>query len=580
MKRLGTPPSIAFFSLALFLAVFPETQAAPDFKIRYNPKFPCLEVMDSKAVKITDISEGTRGETVSSGKASIKLSFLKNASSQPEVTMTDAKSTLSEMELEAFGLSVGMKPEGVVTVRFGADNKPQFEMDRTGGARFLMADLGNLDTAAGKELSAVPSPQNSSAAPSKALVRCRERFAAWKEGKGGWSNKSGKILQTSGGDTLQIGKEKPRPLLEGEAVQVGGTILVGPKESLIFQSAAGVFHEALPGTEVVLSPLETGSPDIKIELKRGTLLTFVASPLAAPRASLVGIGEGVVARTGDGLYQISKGTDGKSVFSVSSGKIILSDVAGGVEKGSVSGNQKLIFPGEAKASALAAGTPEAASLKVFPEACRQATLLDIAQDGIANCPEAAEEIFAETRKLNPGIIANLARQSVAIRPELLQRIRELSGIQDLQPPAINEAAAFNEKADQWFATEAGPRTRVGVVLELEGVVKSNGSPLKLGDVIPVGATLETGPKSHMMFVSSPGVIGYLLEESKAVFLESRKEFQEEKLVSSYSKLKTEVGTVRVAIADGAGDKIKAEIDTPKGLVRGKSSPPKTASKNL
>ena len=167
-------------------------EAAPDFKIRYNPKFPCLEVMDGRAVKITDISEGSKGETVTSGKATLKISFLKNASGQPEVTMTEAKSALSEMELEAFGLSLGMKPEGVVTVRFGADNKPQFEMDRTGGARFLMADLGNLDTAAGKELAAGPSAIPSTNAPSKALVRYRARLAAWKEGKGGGSNKAGK----------------------------------------------------------------------------------------------------------------------------------------------------------------------------------------------------------------------------------------------------------------------------------------------------------------------------------------------------------------------------------------------------
>ena len=90
--------------------------AAPDFKIRYNPKFPCLEVMDGKAVKITDISEGSKGETVTSGKATLKISFLKNASGQPEVTMTEAKSALSEMELEAFGLSVvsvsGRRPVG------------------------------------------------------------------------------------------------------------------------------------------------------------------------------------------------------------------------------------------------------------------------------------------------------------------------------------------------------------------------------------------------------------------------------------------------------------------------------------
>ena len=61
-----------------FLGLFSTSlTAAPDFKIRYNAKFPCLEVMDSKAVKITDISEGTKGEVVTSGKASIKLSFLK-----------------------------------------------------------------------------------------------------------------------------------------------------------------------------------------------------------------------------------------------------------------------------------------------------------------------------------------------------------------------------------------------------------------------------------------------------------------------------------------------------------------------
>ena len=71
-----------FVVVASLLVLENSTQAAPDFKIRYNPKFPCLEVMDGKAVKITDISEGTSGEVVTSGKASIKLSFLKNADGQ------------------------------------------------------------------------------------------------------------------------------------------------------------------------------------------------------------------------------------------------------------------------------------------------------------------------------------------------------------------------------------------------------------------------------------------------------------------------------------------------------------------
>ena len=165
--------------------------AAADFKIRYNQKFPCLEVMDSNAVKITDVTEGAKGETVTSGKSSLNISFIKNSSGQPEVTLREAKSPLSEMEIEAFGLSVGMKPEGTVLVRFGADNKPKFEMDRTGGSRFLMADLGNLDTAAGKEVA-------SAGAPSKNLIRCRERLADWIGNKGGWSNRSGKILMTEG----------------------------------------------------------------------------------------------------------------------------------------------------------------------------------------------------------------------------------------------------------------------------------------------------------------------------------------------------------------------------------------------
>ena len=57
--------SVGFISTSLM--------AAPDFKIRYNAKFPCLEVMDSKAVKITDISEGTKG------KSSLRERLLSNS---------------------------------------------------------------------------------------------------------------------------------------------------------------------------------------------------------------------------------------------------------------------------------------------------------------------------------------------------------------------------------------------------------------------------------------------------------------------------------------------------------------------
>ena len=56
-----------FCTTLCFAGVYP-LLATPDFKIRYNQKFPCLEVMDSKAVKITDVTEGAKGENVSSGK--------------------------------------------------------------------------------------------------------------------------------------------------------------------------------------------------------------------------------------------------------------------------------------------------------------------------------------------------------------------------------------------------------------------------------------------------------------------------------------------------------------------------------
>jgi len=558
----------------LFLGVAHEGRAAPDFKIRYNPKFPCLEVMDSKAVKITDISEGTKGEVVTSGKASLRLSFLKNSGGQPEVTLTEAKSSLSEMELEAFGLSVGMKPEGVVTVRFGSDNKPQFEMDRTGGARFLMADLGNLDTAAGKELAALPSTETSTNGPSKALIRCRERFAAWKEDKGGWSNKSGKVLKTEGDETLQIGSGQPRTLLEGEAVQVGGTIVTSPNGPMIFQSAAGVFHEALPGTELVFSPLEQDSVDIKVELKRGTLLTYVAAPLAAPRANLVALGNGIVARTSDGLYQVTKGKDESSILSVVSGKVTLADVAGGVERGSVAANQKLVFPGEGKATALAAGTPEATSLKAFPAAAREVTLMDIAQDGVLACPEALEEIFREVTTARPQLKERLATQAVGIRPELTSQIQVITGLADLKAPtpAAFHSIQFSKRAAGWLGGEPSPLSKNGKVLKVVGTATFQGMPIRRGQTLPKGANIKTGPLSQIMFLPVPGVIAEVQENSEVVFEETSDRFEKGVLQQAMAKLKTIQGDVHFAIAEGFGDKIQVEVSTPKGVLKARSTP--------
>lgn len=569
VRRLFLAPVVLFLIGAFSLS------AAPDFKIRYNQKFPCLEVMDSKAVKITDVTEGAKGETVSSGKSSINISFSKNADGQPEVTLSEAKSPLSEMEVEAFGLSVGLKPEGTVSVRFGADNKPKFQMDRTGGARFLMADLGNLDTAAGKELTAVPSPEGAATGPSKALVRLRERFSAWKEGKGGWSNKSGKILKTGGEDTLQIANNGARKLLEGEAVQVGGTIVVGPRDPMIFQSAAGVYHQAFPGTEITFAPLEKDSVDIKLELRRGTLMTYIASPLVAPRANLIVIGEGIVARTGDGLYQVTKGTDGKSLISVVSGKVVLADVAGGVERGSVAANQKLAFPGSAKASALAAGLPEAATLKAFPEVCKEATLLDIAQDGVGGCPEAIEEILTQVITARPDLKETIASQLVGIRPDLLADIQRITGMENLKAPAATNSIAgqFIKRAAGWLQGEPSPFSKAGKVLRVVGSATVDGQPIRLGQHLPVGASIKTEARSRVLFLPATGVLAEVQENSDIFFENSSIQFEKGILQKAVAKLKTIQGDVHFAVADGFGEKIQLEVSTPKGLMKAQSTVP-------
>ena len=556
----------SFFSLGIPHA----GEAAPDFKIRYNPKFPCLEVMDGRAVKITDISEGSKGETVTSGKATLKISFLKNASGQPEVTMTEAKSALSEMELEAFGLSVGMKPEGVVTVRFGADNKPQFEMDRTGGARFLMADLGNLDTAAGKEtVAALPSA--GSTEPSKALGRYRARLAAWKEGKGGGSNKAGKILEKGGGETIQIGTAPSRPLLTAEAVQVAATVRAGSLP-MIFQSGAGVFHEALPGTVLQFSGLEAGSSDIGLELSEGCVTTLVSAPLAVPRASLIRLGDGLVARTQDALYVVRKEPAGTCTLQVFSGQVVLAEMAGGVEKATLRAGDKLVFPGGSGTQRIAGDSPEAVSLKNFSKKISRVIFMDLSLDGFAYCPEAGEEIFQAVRAQRPDLMADFARRALEIRPGQISQIRLWSGLATLPPPAQNQAQAFLQAAEEWLKTQSGSTAQAGRVLEVEGTAMANGRNLKVGDVIAPGTALVTGPNSSLAFVASAGIISQMKADSRGLLVETRSQFDREAVVSSFARLKAEVGDFRLAIANGSGEKIKAEIETPKGVVRSQSTP--------
>lgn len=546
--------------------------AAPDFKIRYNAKFPCLEVMDSKAAKITDISEGTKGEVVTSGKASIKLSFVKNESGQPEVTLTEAKSALSEMELEAFGLSVGMKPEGVVTVRFGADNKPQFEMDRTGGARFLMADLGNLDTAAGKEVTAAQPA--APAGPSKGLQRFQERLGAWKTsgGKGGWSNRPGKVLSCGKQAMVTYPGQAPRALLDGEAIQIGAEVTVGADAPVTLQSGPGVFQKALPGTKFSVAPLEAGQKDVKVTLIEGTLQTMVMQPLTALRMNLLGLGNGVVVQTGDATYQaVKSGTDTR--FSVSAGSIRLVEEAGAAQVAQVDMGATYNWPNPQTPGKLAAGSPEAASLKQLAEDSKGDYLTDMVEDAVKAAAADAEQILQEACQADPKLTRRIAMESVEIRPDLHGLISKISGIADLPMPADFNAdtAAFMKRATPWLRGEPSPTSSTGKVLKVEGkVTHAAGLPVTRSMILKAGETVKTGGDGRVLFVAAPGVIAEIQPGSEVKLVEMKSRFDKGKLLESKTILDAPQGRAFLSIAKDLGDKVAAEIRTPKGTAKAQS----------
>ena len=558
-------------------------QAAPEFKIRYNPKFPCLEVMDGKAQKITDISEGAKEEVVVSGKSSVAISFMKGASGKPEVTMSNAKSPLSEMELEAFGLSVGLKPEGVVTVRFGADNKPQFEMDRTGGARFLMADLGNLDTAAGKELSSVPGSLSSPDQPAvanpadakKAMDRFQQRLSAWKRsnGKGGWSNRPGKVLDCGFDATVTYRNEPERTLMDGEAVQSGAEISVGTSEPLSFQSGPGVYHQALPGTVLVLSPLEAGAKDLKVTLKQGTLMTQLNEPLVAPRLSVCGLDNGVVVQTTDGLYQISKTGSAAANVSVLEGTVRLVEEAGAAVVANLGANQTLAWPSERAPKALAKGSPEAVSLAKLKNDSRESYLVDMVEDAIgAVGPVDAQQVLGSAiEKSEPDLTRKTAVESAEIRPDLRPEITQVTGVKDLP---LSDAEAFAKRADPWMRAEPSPTSCVGKVLWMEGqATRADGLPLRRGQILKTGETLQTSANGRVLFVAAPGVIAEIQPASTVRMVESTGNFQSGTLVTAKAVLENPRGKAYVSIIKGFGEKVQAELRTPRGVLRDQSTPP-------
>ncbi|NDB96899.1 MAG: hypothetical protein EBZ78_12195, partial [Verrucomicrobia bacterium] len=471
---------------------------------------------------------------------SLNISFIKNSAGQPEVTLRDAKSPLSEMEIEAFGLSVGMKPEGTVLVRFGADNKPKFEMDRTGGSRFLMADLGNLDTAAGKEVAG-------NTPPSKNLIRCRERLAEWISGKGGWSNKSGKILATQGGDRVQVGEPPERDVKVSEAFQAGAKITVGSKSGMMFQSGAGVFHLALPGTVFSLGKLEAGSPDLKVELSEGTIQTFVAQPLIAPRASLIALGNGEVAR------------------------VILAQEAGGKELATLSGEKTWSSAKGSEAKSLAANSPEKASLVAFQGSARNTALIDIARDGVKACPEAVEEIVSSAVKAKPDLAKEIAEECLAANPKFLKAISEASGVQGLklskeEQAKVDALESLDRRLERLAIDGIDLEMKLGQVLLVEGDCKLDGKKDKItvGQILALNDRITTGKESRILVGMAPGVSLLVEPQSIASLEKMSAEIMSGELQSREAVVNLEFGLVVMNIAPWNEEKTDVRVKTTDG----------------
>ena len=559
-------------------------EGAPDFKIRYNQKFPCLEIMDSKAVKITDVTEGAKGETVTSGKASLNISFIKNADGLPEVTLREAKSPLSEMEIEAFGLSVGLKPEGTVLVRFGADNKPKFEMDRTGGSRFLMADLGNLDTAAGKEL-ATDVDATAPAGPSKGLLRFRERLAAWKAGlgKGGWSNRPGKILDC-GSDALVTYTALPeRKLLDGEAIQIGALVQVGPKDAVSFQSGPGIYHTAMPGTQFTVAPLEVGQKDVKVTLVQGTLLTDVLAPLTAPRMAVLGVGNGMVVQASEGLFQISKSVPAEVNLIVAKGGIRLVEEAGAAMVGEVKAGSMMQWPAERVGKKTPEGSPELATLAKVDENARISLLIDMVEDAMTASAADVEEIIQTACDAERKLARKVALEAVELRPDLHGLIAKASGIADLPVPLDLESDVekFVKKAAPWVKGEPSPMSSTGKVLKVEGkVTYANGLAVTRSMILKVGEVVKTGGDGRVLFVAAPGVIAEIQPGSEVRLVEMKGKFSEGTLLESKAVLDASQGRAFLSIAQGLGDKVQAEVRNPQGVAQAKSTSKTTGTPKL
>jgi len=446
-------------------------------------------------------------------------------------------------------------------------------MDRTGGARFLMAALGNLDTAAGKDLASTVAP----AAPEtpKGLLRFRERLEAWKAsgGKGGWSNRPGKIL-ACGADAGVIYLGQPeRKLLDGEAVQ-SGVVLVSGGSPISFQSGPGIYHQLLPGGRVQLAPLEAGQKDVKVTLLEGTLLTQVIAPLVARRIHVCGIGSGVVLQTADGLFQLTASGASGVRLAAAEGSLRLVEEAGAAQVAEVKAGTALVWPGEKNGKKLSAGSPEIATLNKLKTDSRGDLLVDMSEDAFKSASSEAEEIVRASCSADPNRSREIALNLLEIRPDLRDLIAKNAGVPDLPAAASagGEVQSFAKRAQPWLRAEPSPTSCVGRILWLEGeATYSDGLKLRRGMVLKTGDTIRTSGNGRVLILSAPGVIAEIQPGSAVQLVEMSGDFENGVLQKSKSVLDASQGTALLSIVNGFGEKVQAELRTPQGVERAQSS---------
>lgn len=424
--------------------------------------------------------------------------------------------------------------------------------------------------------SQVASVASVSAGPTKGLLRFRERLGVWKTslGKEGWSNRPGKVLSCGKESKITYTGQVARPLMDGEAIQIGAELIVGMDRPVCLQSGPGVFHKLLPGTKISVSPLEAGQKDVKITLIEGTILTMLLKPMAAPRISLLALGDGVIVQTGDATYQAVK-SGLETRFSVLSGSVRLVEEAGAAQVAQLGEGTTGIWPGLQDPGRLSPDSPEAVSLKQLSETSKEDYLTDMVEDAIKAAAADAELILRESCEADPNLARHVALEALEIRPDLHGLIAQVSGFPDLPLPVDfhAETDAFMKRASPWLRGEPSPTSLSGKVLKVEGKVTRGGDvAVTRSMILAKGETIKTAGDGRVLFLAASGVIAEIQPGSEVKILEMDSRFEDGNFQSAKITLDAPKGQAYLSVAKDVVNRVEAEIRTPKGIAKPATAP--------